>query len=174
MRTVVATNKARKERLASIARDRLGYQEYLELRDTIDKNISNLYTKLQRKDAPKINKKKKKIVPTEPTPAAETNGSPALPPPCPAALGLSPDEENRLQVNDQLRQLVETRRQWVDTVGAVFDEKQHEFPGRIWGLPKESVYLGIEEDVQAQLRASPFSMANKGKETDLGDAMDIG
>ena len=57
---VVATNQARKERLAAIARDRLGYQEYLELRDAIDKNITTLFSKLQKKDVPKLSKKKKK------------------------------------------------------------------------------------------------------------------
>jgi transcriptional adapter 3 len=60
LRKAVATNKARKARLVDIARDRLGYQEYLELRDSIDKNITNLYTKLQKKDTPKLSKKKKK------------------------------------------------------------------------------------------------------------------
>ncbi|KAF8643568.1 hypothetical protein AX16_008956 [Volvariella volvacea WC 439] len=60
LRIILATNKARKRRLAEIARDRLGYQEYLELRDSIDKNISTTYMKLQKKDAPKLARKKKK------------------------------------------------------------------------------------------------------------------
>jgi len=71
--------------------------------------------------------------------------------PCPAALGLTPDEDNHLTVNEQLKQLVETRRQWVDTVGAIFDEKELENPGRIYGTPKESVYTGVEEEVWASL-----------------------
>ena len=54
-------------------------------------------------------------------------------------------------MNEQLKQLVETRRQWVDTVGAIFDEKELENPGRIYGLPKESIYLGVEEEVRALL-----------------------
>lgn len=110
----MATNKARKARLIDIARDRLGYQEYLELRDSIDKNISNTFSKLQRKDAPKLVKKKKK--PTDAGANGEGNGTPGLPPPCPAALGLGPDDENLLVVGEQLRNLVATRRQWVDTV----------------------------------------------------------
>ncbi|TFK31973.1 histone acetyltransferases subunit 3-domain-containing protein [Crucibulum laeve] len=198
LRTVVATNKARKERLASIARDRLGYQEYLELRDSIDKNITTLYGKLQKKDTPKLNKKKKKPVPG---PNAEGEAGPSMPP-VPAAIGLNTDEENHLFVNDQLRMLVETRRQWVDTVGPIFEEKQEESPGRIWGLPKESVYQGVDEEVVEMLRAgvngngnmngnrngdadlvtlhtNDYNMASgsgkgKGKDRPRGDEMDVG
>jgi len=154
---VVATNQARKERLAAIARDRLGYQEYLELRDAIDKNVTTLFSKLQKKDVPKLSKKKKKpLVGAAAAAAAAAAGAidvdaPPPVPPCPAALGLTPDEENRLTVNDQLKQLVETRRQWVNTVGAVFEEKQRLNPGRIWGFPKESIYKGIEEEVREKL-----------------------
>ena len=165
---MVALNKARKARLAAIARDRLAHQEYLELRDTVDKNICNLYAKLQKKDAPKLSKKKKK--PLQGAAAAahaaataavaasksSTGGSdepmPNFLPPCPAALGLTPDEDNRLTVNEQLKQLVETRREWVDTVGSFFDEREKEYPGRIYGLPQESIYTGIEEEVEEALK----------------------
>lgn len=84
---------------------------------------------------------------------------------------------------EQLNQLVHTRRKWVDTVGGVFEEKQRENPGRIWGLPKTSVYEGIEEEVQELLRAGPEgldgvgegSSKGKGKARQLsGDYMDIG
>ena len=152
LRKVVATNKARKARLISIACDRLGYQEYLEVRDSIDKNITTLYHKLQRKDAPKALKKKKKSPPQGAAGGGDDTG-PGLLPQCPAALGLMQDDENHLSVNEQLKQLVETRRQWVDSVGAVFDAKEREIPGRLYGLPKRSVYEGIEEEVRAMLEA---------------------
>ncbi|KAF9546894.1 hypothetical protein CPC08DRAFT_699869 [Agrocybe pediades] len=199
LRHVVATNKARKARLAAIARDRLGYQEYLELRDSIDKNITTLYTKLQKKDTPKLSKKKKKPLQGAAAAAAAAaaanaarNGSVAPEDgngntpisalaPCPAALGLSPDEDNHLSVNEQLKQLVETRRQWVDTVGVIFEQKERENPGRIYGLPKESVYKGVEEEVNGILRNGGKGHAGglsngslKGKEKARGDAMDIG
>ena len=164
LRHVVATNKVRKARLSAIARDRLGYQEYIELRDSIDKNITTLYAKLQKKDTPKLSKKKKKplqgaaaaAAANAAANAAKSTGVPEDVPlsslaPCPAALGLTPDEDNHLTVNEQLKQLVETRRQWVDTVGTIFDEKELENPGRIYGLPKESIYLGVEEEVRALL-----------------------
>ncbi|KAJ7184534.1 histone acetyltransferases subunit 3-domain-containing protein [Mycena filopes] len=190
LRTVVATNKARKTRLAVIARDRLGYQEYLELRDSIDRNISSAFTKLQKKNEPKLSKKKKKVdnvgsaagtpVPGsgDATGANGANGVPALPTPCPAALGLGPDDENMLVVPDHLRQLVETRRQWVDTVGGVFDQKQREHPGSMWAFPESSVYEGVDEEVAAMLRAQPDldseRRASKGKGKERGDAMDVG
>lgn len=102
-----------------------------------------------------------------------------LPPPHPAALGLNPDDDHTLVVSEQLRQLVETRRQWVDTVGGVFDEKQEESPGRIWGLPKESVFTGIEDDVRQSierlLQGAPTEPpAGKGKVKANGDEMDVG
>lgn len=168
LRTVVATNKARKQRLISIALDRLGYQEYLDGRDSIDRNITAFYAKLQKKDSPKNAKKKKQKLHD---PAASEhpnhlqnhvnhssgsgNSGLSVPPsilvPCPAALGLNPDDELKLHVSEQLQQLVHTRRLWVDTVGAVFDEKQRQQPGRIWGLMTESVYKGVDEEVRAAL-----------------------
>ncbi|KAF9464531.1 histone acetyltransferases subunit 3-domain-containing protein [Collybia nuda] len=173
LRTVVATNKARKERLVAIARDRLGYQEYLDLRESIDKNITNTFGKLQKKDGPKIGKKKKKITDTN----GDGNGSTTGPVPCPAALGMTPDEENKLHVNDQLQHLVEVRRDWVREVGSEFEAIQEMYPGRLWGFPLESVYQGIDEEVQAMLLSStpdPARQVVKGKATDRGDEMDIG
>lgn len=173
LRRVVATNKLRKARLIDIARDRLGYQEYLDLRDSIDKNITTLYAKLQKKDTPKLSKKKKKPLQgaaAAAAAAAAANGpkgsvAPEDAPistlaPCPSAVGLSPDEDNHLTVNDQLKQLVETRRQWVDTVGSIFEEKELENPGRIYGLPKESIYAGIDEEVQVMLSAPAPQVAS--------------
>ncbi|PCH38632.1 hypothetical protein WOLCODRAFT_136374 [Wolfiporia cocos MD-104 SS10] len=163
LRTVLATNKVRRARLAAIARDRLGYQEYVDLRDSIDKNISTLYAKLQKKDGPKKDKKKKKGTELYGAPAAAPTGLSALPP-CPAALGLSPDEEIRLHVPEQLSHLVQTRRQWVDTVGGVFEEKQGESHGRIWGVPTASVYEGIEEEVQREMaRLGPPASTSSAK-----------
>lgn len=179
LRGVVATNNARKARLVAIARDRLGYQEYLDLRDSIDKNISSVYTKLQKKDVPKSKKVKKKY--------SEMNGmDPPIPAltPCPAALGLGPDDDNRLVVPEQLRQLVHTREQWVDVVGGVFAAKQAEEPGRIWGLPQKSVFEGIDEQVRSViepgLRGSSEQPDNsalrtstsKGKQS-VEDVMDV-
>lgn len=156
------TNKLRKQLLAAIARDRLGYQEYLDMRDAIDKTITTMYDKLQKKSMPKSSKKKKKS--GEPNGssstagAATTNGIPtniSSLPPCPAALGLEPDHEFHLGVPEQLTKLVQTRRKWVDEIGRHFVAMEEESPGRIYGLPKESVFQGIDEEVKKYLASLP-------------------
>jgi transcriptional adapter 3 len=39
LREVVATNEACKAQLLAVVKDRLGYQEYVEAREALDKNI---------------------------------------------------------------------------------------------------------------------------------------
>ncbi|KAG2359724.1 histone acetyltransferases subunit 3-domain-containing protein [Suillus spraguei] len=176
LRTVVAMNKARKERLAAIARDRLGYQEYLDLRSALDKSITSAYSKVQKKDEPKLNKKKKKTSEVNGSVNGSTSGVSA-PKPSPAALGLGPDDDLHLVVPEHLQQLVETRGQWVASVGGVFDEKERECPGRIWDLPRRSIYEGLEEAIRHDLARSlhPHSTASDQRTTQgNGDEMDVG
>jgi len=149
LRTVLATNKVRRARLAAVARDRLGYQEYVELRDALDKNISTLYAKLQKKEGPKSHKKKKR--PSELNGTTNGTNGAAVIGPSPAALGLISTDDYELTVPEQLKQLVQTRRQWVDTVGSVFEQKERDSPGRIWGLPQKSLYERIDEEVAQEL-----------------------
>ena len=179
LRKVVATNKARKARLLAIAKDRLGYQEYVEAREALDKNMLALFTKLQKKDGPKVSKKKKA--------KSETNGS--VPPPpstppigaWPSAAGLGPDDENMLQIPDALAQLVVTRRQWVDNIGGVFDAMEQEQPGRIYGLPERSIYEGLDADVDTLMgradsddgNAGRSASEDKGKGRAVGEVMDV-
>ncbi|KAH9162274.1 histone acetyltransferases subunit 3-domain-containing protein [Lactarius sanguifluus] len=177
LRAVVATNKARKARLLAIAKDRLGYQEYVEAREALDKNILALYTKLQKKDGPKVSKKKKG--------KSEANGgAPPVPPPAPvptlgtwpAAAGFGPDEENDLRVPEALAQLVATRRQWVDSIGGMFDTMEEEQPGRVYGLPERSVYEGLDADVAALLERTGGAAGgadDKGKARAGTEAMDV-
>ena len=150
LKQVVAINKARKVRLTEIAHDRIAYQEYVDARDAIDKNISATYTKLQKKDGPKINKKKKKGEVNNSVNGIGINGA-VVPLPNPASLGLGPDDDNHLVVPDGLHTLVEMRRQWVDVIGGGFEVMERENPGRIRGLPQKSVFEGIEEEVQQEL-----------------------
>lgn len=180
LRKVIATNKARKARLLAVAKDRLGYQEYVEARETLDKNILALFTKLQKKDGPKVSKKKKA--------KSETNGAVAPAPPStppigawPSAAGLGPDDEYMLQVPDALSHLVATRRQWVDSVGGVFDTMEREQPGQIYGLPERSVYEGLDADVDALMGRTDCgdgvvgrsTSADKGKGRAVSDMMDV-
>ncbi|KAJ3754183.1 histone acetyltransferases subunit 3-domain-containing protein [Lentinula raphanica] len=213
LRRVSATNRLRRARYAEIARDRLAWAEYLELRDSIDKNITNVYNKLQKlqkaqKDAPKLGRKKK-LKSEDGTPVNGVNGTngngsvngdtPPLPP-CPAALGLGPDEDNQLVVSETLRQLVQTRKNWVKLGEMLLDEKEgplefldesmelhSEEPspepdgentpsgtppgvngsssskwqgpilerprrGRLVGFPRESIFKGIDEEVEEMMR----------------------
>lgn len=151
LRRVLTTNKMRKQRLVEIARDRLAHQEYMEARDSLDKNITTVYTKLQKKDAPKTVKKKKKGAGPTNDHAGSEPPQPPAPIPCPAALGLGPDADNKLVIPDTLKDLVRTRKQWVQAVGGVFDSKQKESLGRIWGLPPGSVFEGVDEEVRIAL-----------------------
>jgi transcriptional adapter 3 len=163
LRRIVATNKARKARLISIAKDRLGYEEYLECRKSIDRNINVLFTKLQKKDMPKYTKKKKKVDGNGGEPCNTINGTTGTGTgggtttllsnlaPSPAALGFIQDDDQRIHLNDQLKHLMETRRDWVDDIGSIFEQKEREQPGRIYGLPKESIYKGIDEEIQKLL-----------------------
>jgi transcriptional adapter 3 len=73
----------------------------------------------------------------------------------PAAHGLQLDEELNLVVPDNLKELVATRRQWVDKVGTVFDQMQEEHPGRILGFPQRSIYEGMEEEVREEIARTP-------------------
>jgi len=100
-----------------------------------------------------------------------------------------------LVVPEQLKHLVQTRRQWVDTIGRVFDEKQEDAPGRIWGLPPTSVFEGIDEEVKELVARPPPPQATaasgssqagssssgakdsrtlKGKARASGDDMELG
>ncbi|KAF8262757.1 histone acetyltransferases subunit 3-domain-containing protein [Lactarius quietus] len=185
LRAVVATNKARKVRLLAIAKDRLGYQEYVEAREALDKNIQALYSKLQKKDGPKVSKKKKG--------KSEANGGalsvplPASSTPTlgtwPASVGLGPDEENELHIPETLAQLVTTRRQWVDSIGGMFATLEQEQPGRVYGLPERSIYEGLDADVAALvertggadggLEIGRLDGADKGKVRAGTEAMDV-
>lgn len=84
-----------------------------------------------------------------PGPQAEKDKEP--PKPHPAAVGLSPNDDYTLVPSPTLTQLITTRRQWVDQVGSVFQKRQAEDPGRIWGSPLKSVFEGIDEDVKEEL-----------------------
>lgn len=177
LRAVVATNKARKARLLAIAKDRLGYQEYVEAREALDKNILALYTKLQKKDGPKVSKKKsRKSEPNGGVPPAPPSASTPALGTWPASVGLGPDEENDLRVPEALAQLVVTRRQWVDSIGGMFDNLEQEQPGRVYGLPERSIYEGLDTDITALLERAGGNTggADTGMEIGRPDGVDKG
>lgn len=184
LRAVTAENKCRRARLTEAARDRLAYQEYVDTREALDKNIASAYAKLQKKEGPKASKKKKKGGDVRgerererereasaglngvngmvngigggggPGGAGVNAGPVVVPLPNPASLGLGPDEDNTLTVPETLKGLVETRRQWVDVIGGSFEEMERETSGRVRGVPARSVFEGVEEEVRGILGAS--------------------
>lgn len=164
----MATNKARRLRLAENAKAKLSFQEYLEDRDYLDKAISHQYTKLQKKDVPKPSKKKKQ----KSEPNGTSNGVPTVTgiTPPPASLGLVPDEGDNLTVPDSLKTLVDARRKW-DKLGELLIQ-DYRGPGQLVGLPQSSVFEGIEEEVKRELErlgpilsgsSSGSSFKDKGK-----------
>lgn len=144
----MTTNQARKQRLLDIARDRLAYSEYQESKESLERQITGLYQKLQRKDMPKPSKKKKK------SGGSGTNGnggdggggkdSVPITSLQWASLGLGPDADAKLVVPEGLKKLVMLRQKWVDVVGGAMDKKEKESPGLLYGLPQKSVYEGLE------------------------------
>lgn len=125
-------NKARKGALVERAKDFLATQEYTEMRDQLDKSIIGLYTRQQKsqrkdhaKDSPtreRDRKKKRKPVEDE----DDGDGKSKVPP---CALGLGPDDENKLVVSDQMMELVRLRRNWVDSVGGILKKREMEMKG---------------------------------------------
>ena len=82
-------------------------------------------------------------------PASQPASSTATVGTWPASVGLGPDEDNDLRVPETLAQLITTRRQWVDSIGGMFDTLEREQPGRVYGLPERSIYEGIDADIAA-------------------------
>jgi hypothetical protein len=75
-----------------------------------------------------------------------------------------------------LVQLVLTQWQWVDNVGSVFEVMEHEQPGRIYSLPKRSIYEGLATDITTVWEHTDGSDANIGPPdgADKGKACAIG
>ncbi|KAG9001586.1 Transcriptional regulator [Tulasnella sp. JGI-2019a] len=121
-----SVNVARKERLLSIARDRLAYQDYLNALDGVEKGITAGYTKMLKAYAPK--KKKDKDKNNNVTGADDTRG---LPP-----ITLDPPEP----IMDKVR----LREKWVAVFGSALQEWEARQPGRLMGLPSASIYEGLE------------------------------
>jgi len=122
----------------------LAYQEYVETRELLDRQITSIYSRLQKRDTVKSASSKKRKKPG--SAAAEDKDKEK--PYSPAALGLGPDPAGKLVVGEQLKQAVELRRAWVDRVGTTLNKIQENHPGRLYGLPSGSIYDGIEEDVK--------------------------
>ena len=129
-----------------------------------------MYAKLQKKDTPKASKKKKQRPGADGLVPNGAHADPGALPPCPAMLGLVADDEHVLAVAEPLEKLVRTRRQWVDQVGNVFDQKQQEEPGRIWGFPERSLFEGIEEEVRREVGSTRWGAVPSDTQSAGGSA----
>ncbi|KAG8898701.1 Transcriptional regulator [Tulasnella sp. 403] len=121
-------NLARKNRLLSIARDRLAYQDYVNTLEGLEKSITAGFTKMLKARAPK--KKKESKVPNG-------GGSEEV------ASGLG--GKVVLEVSEGLTEKVLLRERWVDLFGRAMAEWDEREEGRLTGLPEKSIYEGIEE-----------------------------
>ncbi|KAG8853360.1 Transcriptional regulator [Tulasnella sp. 330] len=121
-------NVARKDRLLSIARDRLAYQDYLNTLDGVEKGIIAGYTKMLKAYAPKKKKDKDKDKNGNGPGTDDTKG---LPP-----ITLDPPEA--------VMEKVRLREKWVAVFGSAMQDWEDRQPGRLIGLPPTSIYEGLE------------------------------
>lgn len=152
LRDQIEINRARKARLLELAQDRVAYQEYLDSKESIERNILAAFAKLQKPRGPPAgssNKKKKLPAGARPEDAG--------PLPHPAVAGLVLSNDGQLGVPPPLRSLIEVRNQFVRAFGAALEQRESEAPGSIYGLPSSSVFadLDIPKDPDPGKRARP-------------------
>ncbi|WWC67992.1 uncharacterized protein I206_101911 [Kwoniella pini CBS 10737] len=124
-------NEARKSRLTEIAKQRLAYNEYQSLLEGIEKSIESGWSKRIKKYG------------LTPKKNSSTGGNSIKPP-----------------IPDNLKKLVQTRKQWLDGIGQLMKELPR---GKVVGLPIKSIYEGIggedeekdEKSVEDQIGLAP-------------------
>jgi transcriptional adapter 3 len=138
LRDQMEINEARKARLAEVVRDRMAYQEYEGLRDSVEKEIEAGWAKLQRAVKRKAAKAKERGSNTVAagTPSAATPTSAAAPANGVVTRGAE-KEQQRVPVSDSIVSALEKRRRFVDSLAPLFDDAE---PGRFRGFPTESIY----------------------------------
>ena len=102
LREVMITNGARKARLLQLAEDHMGYQEFAHIRDDLDSQVTQAFSKRNR-----LTGKGKKNA-KRPTPGATAG----------ASAGLS-----RPGIGDAARTLMDRRHRWETTIGPIFGEE---------------------------------------------------
>ncbi|CAG8637400.1 14954_t:CDS:2, partial [Acaulospora colombiana] len=144
LRAQIKINEARKKRLLAIAEMRLAYAEYEEIKEGMERNISNMFAKLGNSGVPKVTRKKKKEKDKVAAAAAvdPASGGPAGI----SGLGLVGMDGN-LQIPTEIYEPVKVLKQWKATLGAMYDQLEAETPGVIRGLPQKSIYEGIEDEL---------------------------
>ncbi|KAH7093936.1 histone acetyltransferases subunit 3-domain-containing protein [Auriculariales sp. MPI-PUGE-AT-0066] len=147
LRDQMSINQQRKARLLALAEDRVAYQDYLDSKESMERNLLAMYQKQQkpRITAPPVNKKKKQVKTDEP----------AGPQPHPAGTGFTLTTDGHLHVPATMKKLVDTRNRFVDAVTPGLAAREREEPGTYWSLPPTSIYesLNLPKDPDPGKRA---------------------
>lgn len=153
-------NEARKRRLLAVAEMRLSFADYEDIKEGMERNISNMFSKLGNAGAPKVTKKKKKE--KEKVAAAAAVNAATGEPAGISGLGLVGMDGN-LQIPPEIFEPVTILRRWKGAVGAKFEEIERENPGLVWGMPRKSIYEGLEEEIAETQKAagSSFTVGSK-------------
>ncbi|WVO16578.1 hypothetical protein L204_104257 [Cryptococcus depauperatus] len=122
-----ALNDTRKARIAEIAKQRLAYADYRAALDGVEKSIEEAWAKRLKKYG---------ISPKKPS----MNGEPG------AIVGdhgemIQLNPSGRPPVPEPLKRLVETRKNWLSSVGQVIKSRPR---GELLGIPETSVYKALE------------------------------
>lgn len=132
-----------------VAELRLSYADYDEVKEGMERNIANMFSRLGSAGAPKVTKKKKKEK-EKVAAAAAVNPSTGEPAGI-SGLGLV-GMDGYLQIPNEIYEPVSVLRQWKAQIGTKFELLEKESPGLIKGLPKKSIYEGLEEEIAALRR----------------------
>lgn len=121
---------------------RLSYAEWEDTKEGIEKNLAAAFTRLGNSGVPKVTKKKKKEKEKIAGQAAvSTTGEPAGI----NGLGLVGMDGNLL-VTGEIVDIVNVLKKW-EGVGRAFDLAEVDKPGSIRGMPKQSIYEGLEKEI---------------------------
>lgn len=143
----------------AVAELRLSHADYDEVKEGMERNIASMFSRLGSAGAPKVTKKKKKE--KEKVAAAASVNTSTGEPAGITGLGLV-GMDGYLQIPNEIYEPVSVLRQWKAEIGAKFDLLERESPGLIKGLPKESIYKGIEEEIAALRREGAGSGTSIG------------
>jgi len=76
-----------------------------------------------------------------------------------------------LQIPNEIYEPVSVLRQWKAEIGSKFDLLEEESPGLIKGLPKKSIYAGLEEEIATLRREGGIAAPSApGEGSSSGDA----
>lgn len=132
LREQLLINGARKARLADLVREHMAHQEYATILEDLDGQVNGAYLKRTRT----MGKSKKAK-----RPGGAGGGSHYVggAPGAPGAAGSGVAGMARPGIGDVTRTLMERRRRWIDSIGAVFDD---ESLNRVPRLPKHGTGPG--------------------------------